>query len=150
VLLTGLSPNTTYHFRVISKDQSGNTLVSNDFTFTTPQIIDNVPPTAPTVLTAIVISSTQINLSWGASTDNVGVTGYRIYRNGSPITTSTQTYYSDTGLAQSTKYSYTVTAFDAAGNESEHSEQASATTYADPSSLPPAAPGNLEVNVPQP
>jgi chitodextrinase len=150
VLLTGLSPSTTYHFRVISKDQSGNSHVSNDFIFTTPQITDSLAPTAPTVLTAIVMSSSQINLSWGASTDNVGVTGYRIYRNGTAITTSTQTFYSDTGLAQSTKYSYTVTAFDAAGNESEHSDQASATTYSDPSSLPPAAPGNLEINVPQP
>jgi len=150
VLLTGLSPSTTYHFRVISKDKSGKSHFSGDYTFTTAQFIDDVAPTTPTVLTAIVISGSQINLSWGASTDNIGVTGYRIYRNGSAITTSTQTFYSDTGLAQSTKYSYTVTAFDAAGNQSEHSEQASATTYADPSSLPPAAPGNLEVNVPQP
>jgi chitodextrinase len=150
VSLTGLSQNTTYHFRVISKDQSGTTHTSNDFTFATPQAVDNIPPTAPTVLTAIVISSTQINLSWGASSDNVGVTGYRVYRNGSAIYTGTQTFYPDTGLAPSAKYTYTVTAFDAAGNESEHSEEASATTYADPSTLPPAAPSNLEVDVPQP
>lgn len=148
--LTGLSPSKTYHFRVISKDQSGNSHVSNDFIFTTPQFTDSLAPTVPTVLTAIVMSSSQINLSWGASNDNIGVTGYRIYRDGSAIKTSTQTYYSNIGLTESTKYSYTVTARDAAGNESEHSDQASATTYADPSNLPPAAPGNLEVNVPQP
>lgn len=149
VLLTGLSPKTTYHFRVISKDQSGNTHVSNDFTFTTPQFTDNVAPSAPTVLTAIVISSSQINLSWGASTDNVGVTGYRIYRNGSAIATTPDTFYSNTGLTASTEYNYTVTAFDAAGNESAKSGQVSATTIAGPSGSPPSAPSNLKVN-PQP
>jgi fibronectin type 3 domain-containing protein len=131
---------------VISKDQSGNTHVSNDFTFTTPQFTDNVDPSTPTVLTAIVISSSQINLSWGASTDNVGVTGYRIYRNGSAVTTTTETFYSNTGLTKSTKYTYTVTAFDAAGNESGHSQQATATTSAEPSGSPPSAPSNLKVN----
>lgn len=148
--LTGLSQKTTYHYRVLSKDQSDTTHVSNDFTFTTPQAIDNIPPTTPTVLTAIVMSSSQINLSWGASSDNVGVSEYRIYRDGSAVDTSTETFYSDTGLTESIKYSYTVTAVDAAGNESEHSEQASATTYADPSNLPPAAPSNLELNAPEP
>ncbi|MEQ9619015.1 MAG: right-handed parallel beta-helix repeat-containing protein [Deltaproteobacteria bacterium] len=150
VLLTGLSPETTYHFRLISKDQRGKTYLSYDFTFTTAKFADNSPPATPTVLTAIVISSSQINLSWGSSTDNVGVSGYRIYRNGSATTTTTDTYYSDTGLKQSTKYSYTVTAYDAAGNESEHSAQASATTLVDSAKLPPEAPGNLEVKVPQP
>jgi len=149
VILTGLSPKTTYHFRVISKDQSGSTHVSNDFTFTTPQFADNTAPTIPTVLSAIVISSSQINLSWGPSTDNVGVTGYRIYRNGSALTTTTETFYSDTGLTASTKYNYTVTAFDAAGNESVKSGQVSATTLAGSSGSPPSAPSNLKVN-PQP
>ena len=149
VLLTGLSPETTYHFRVISNNPSGTSFISEDSTFTTAQFADNTPPSAPSVLTAIVISSSQINLSWGASTDNAGVTGYRIYRDGSTITTIGDTFYSDTGLAQSTRYTYTVTALDAAGNESEHSEQAEAITKIDSSSLPPEAPSNLEVNVPQ-
>jgi chitodextrinase len=140
VLLTGLSPETTYHFRVMSKDQSGNAYVSNDYTLTTPIFTDISPPTTPSVLTAIVISGSQINLSWGVSTDNVGVKGYRIYRDGSAIITTTQSFYSDTGLANSTKFAYTVTAFDAAGNESEHSKEAYATTYVDPSSSPPSAP----------
>jgi chitodextrinase len=149
VLLTGLSPETTYHFRVISNNQSGSSFISEDSTFTTTQFTDNSPPSVPSVLTAIVISGSQINLSWGASTDNVGVTGYRIYRDGSIITTTGDTYYSDTGLAQSTRYTYTVIALDAAGNESEHSKQAEATTNIDSSGLPPEAPSNLEVNVPK-
>jgi len=148
VLLTGLSPETTYHFRVISKDEDGNIHVSGDFTFVTPVFSDNSPPTAPTVLTAIVISQSQINLSWGASIDNVGVSGYRIYRDGSAVKTIPDTYYSDTGLEPSTAYRYTVTAMDSAGNESEHSSEATAITYADSSGQPPEAPSNLEVNTP--
>ena len=149
VLLTGLSPETTYHFRVISDNQSGSSFISEDSTFTTTQFTDNSPPSVPLVLTAIVISSSQINLSWGASTDNVGVTGYRIYRDGSIITTTGDTFYSDTGLTQTTRYTYTVKALDAAGNESEHSKQTEATTGIDSPGLPPEAPSNLEVDVPQ-
>jgi len=149
VLLTGLSPETKYHFRVISKNQSGSSFISEDSTFTTTQFADNSPPSVPPVLTAIVMSSSQINLSWGASTDNVGVTEYRVYRDDSLITTTGDTYYSDTGLTQTTRYTYTVTALDAAGNESEHSQQVEATTKIDPPSLPPEAPSNLEVNVPE-
>lgn len=147
VLLSGLSPDTTYHFRVISNNQSGGTFISEDFTFTTTPFIDNSAPSVPTVLTAIVISSSQINLSWGASMDNVGVTGYRIYRGDSPITTTADTFYSDAGLTQNTRYTYTVTALDAAGNESPHSQRVEATTKIDTSGLPPEAPSNLEVNV---
>jgi chitodextrinase len=85
-------------------------------------------PTAPTGLTATTISSSQISLSWTASTDNVGVTGYRVYRAGAQIATSSTTSYSDTGLTASTLYSYTVAAYDAAGNVSPQSASASATT----------------------
>lgn len=117
--------------------------------YSTPGEIDNTPPTVPTVLTAIVISDSQINLSWGSSTDDDGVTGYRLYRNGSVVATVTDTYYSDTGLAASTKYSYTVTAIDALGNESDHSSETSATTYGGSSGSPPQAPSNLEVITPK-
>ncbi|WP_174819871.1 fibronectin type III domain-containing protein [Paenibacillus koleovorans] len=89
---------------------------------------DTQSPTAPTGLTANAVSSSQINLAWGASTDNVGVTGYRIYRGGSPIGTTAGTSYSDTGLTASTAYSYTVRAYDAATNESGNSNTANATT----------------------
>jgi len=93
---------------------------------------DSSPPTIPTNLTATAISSSRIDLSWTTSTDNVGVTGYKIYRNGSttPIQTVASTSYSDTGLSPSTTYSYQVSAYDAAGNESGKSNTASATTQA--------------------
>ncbi|MHB8660871.1 MAG: fibronectin type III domain-containing protein, partial [Minisyncoccota bacterium] len=91
---------------------------------------DTTPPSTPTGLSATVVSSSQINLSWTASTDNVGVTGYKIYRNGTQVTTTTGTTYNDTGLTASTLYSYTVSAYDAAGNNSAQSTAASATTQA--------------------
>ncbi|WP_179232833.1 discoidin domain-containing protein [Paenibacillus rigui] len=97
---------------------------------------DTQAPTAPTSLTATAASSSQIQLSWTASTDNVGVTGYDVYRGGILVGSSATTAYSDTGLAASTAYSYTVKAKDAAGNASAASNTASATTQA-------AAGGNL-------
>ena len=93
---------------------------------------DTQPPTAPTNLTATAVSSSQINLSWTASTDNVGVTGYEVYRSSSKVATVTTTTYGDTGLTPSTTYSYYVKARDAAGNVSASSNTASATTLAQP------------------
>jgi len=91
---------------------------------------DTQAPSIPANLTASVVSSSQINLSWTASTDNVGVTGYRVYRNGSQINTTTNTSYSDTGLTANATYSYTVAAYDVAGNISSQSTAAQATTLA--------------------
>jgi outer membrane protein assembly factor BamB len=82
---------------------------------------DTTPPTVPTGLTWTAVSSTQINLSWNPSTDEIGVAGYNIYRNGKKVGTSSTTSYSDTNLTPSTTYSYTVSAYDEAGNESQQS-----------------------------
>ena len=94
---------------------------------TTPS--DTTPPSVPS-LTATAVSSSQINLSWTASTDSVGVTGYKIYRNGTYLTTTTSTSYNNTGLTPATSYSYRVSAIDAAGNESSQSTAKSVTTQA--------------------
>jgi Fibronectin type III domain len=106
---------------------------------------DTTPPTAPTNLLASSASSTQINLSWTASTDNVGVTGYRVERcqgagcsNFTQIATPTGTSFNDTGLTPSTSYSYRVRAADAAGNLSGYSNTASATTQASTSAATPS------------
>jgi hypothetical protein len=77
---------------------------------------------------ATAVLSSQINLSWDASTDDVGVLGYYIFRDGTPIAITTGTTYQDTGLSPGTLYTYNVTAVDAAWNESAQSSQASATT----------------------
>ena len=92
---------------------------------------DTQAPSVPTDLSATpsaIGSSKQVDLSWTASTDNVGVTGYTIYRDGSQTATNvTTTTYSDTGLAAGT-YSYTVAAYDMAGNLSAQSEAIVVTT----------------------
>src|SRR5205814_8606440 len=74
---------------------------------------DTTPPMVPTGLTASAVSSSQINLSWTASSDNVGVSGYRVYRNGSQIATTGATSFANTGLSPSTTYSHTIAAYDA-------------------------------------
>jgi glucose/arabinose dehydrogenase/chitodextrinase len=89
---------------------------------------DTTPPATPTGLTATAVSSSRIDLSWAASTDNVGVVGYKVFRNGSQVGTTTTTTYQDTGLTPSTTYTYAVSAYDAAGNTSGQSAPASATT----------------------
>jgi hypothetical protein len=89
---------------------------------------EDTPPSAPTGLTATATSSSTANLSWTASTDNIGVTGYNIFRNGIKVGTSTTTSYTDSGLASDTTYTYTVTAYDAAGYVSTPSNTATATT----------------------
>lgn len=91
---------------------------------------DTTPPTIPTGLTATALSSSQINLTWSASTDNVSVAGYKIYRGASLLATTATLAYSDSGISPSTQYCYTVSAFDAVGNESGPSIQQCATTQA--------------------
>jgi chitodextrinase len=95
--------------------------------------IDTTPPTVPTGVTATVISSTEIDLSWTASTDDVGVTGYVIYRNGKQIGTTMDTSYQSTGLKASTSYTYRVAAYDEAGNISAKSVAVTRTTQPVPS-----------------
>ncbi len=89
---------------------------------------DTTPPTAPVGLSATATSSTEVDLSWNASTDDVGVTGYSVYREGVRVCAVTTLSCLDTGLSPSTAYSYTVKARDAAGNFSPASNTASVTT----------------------
>lgn len=105
-------------------------------TITTPDV---VAPTVPTNLTTIPASDTQITLNWTASTDNVAVAGYQIYRDNFQIaTTGAVTTFSDTGLASTTLYSYFIRAFDSSGNTSA-SSTASATTTLE-TIIPPLIP----------
>src|SRR3989344_173512 len=113
-------------------------------------IADSTPPSTPGSLTATAQSSSQINLSWTASTDTggSGLAGYRVYRDGIQINTTTATSYSDTGLTPSTAYRYYVIAYDAASNSSSQSNTASATTLSPPDSIPPAAITDLTASNP--
>ena len=138
---TGLSPSTQYCYTVSALDAEGNESgQSSQACATTPLPSDTVAPTIPTNLSATTVSSSQINLSWSASTDNIGVTGYSIYRDGSLLKSVTSTSTSDTGLSASTQYCYTVSALDAAGNESNTSTVDCQTTNPD---APPTVPTGL-------
>jgi len=90
--------------------------------------LDTQAPSVPQNLSATAVSTSQINLSWDASTDNVAVTGYRIFRNGSQLTSTNSTSYNDTGLTAGTTYTYHVSAYDTAGNASDYSSSAIETT----------------------
>jgi len=89
---------------------------------------DTQAPSIPTSLAASNVTTSSVNLGWNGSTDNVGVTGYRVYQDGALITTVTGTSTSVSGLSANTAYSFQVTAIDAAGNESAGSNVASVTT----------------------
>ena len=142
---TGLQASTPYSYRVRAVDAAANpSPYSNTASAMTPTPPppDTTPPTAPTNLSATAVASSQINLSWTASTDNVGVTGYRVERcQGSgcsgfaQIATPAGTTFSDTTAQASTSYSYRVRAVDAAANPSDYSNTASATTPAAPTGL---------------
>lgn len=109
--------------------ESSRVVIADAVKFVYTGAIDVQPPSAPTNLNAVSASTSQIDLSWTASTDNVGVTGYKIYRNGSYLTSVTGTSYSNTGLSAGTSYTYYVKAYDAAGNESAASNSDTATTW---------------------
>src|SRR5262249_30656606 len=137
---TGLAPGTTYSYTVEAFDAAGNPSgPSSPAEATTPDDLE--APTAPTDLQATTISSTEVDLDWTASTDevagdgytgapDVAVDGYTVYRDGSEVATvdGLTTSFADTGLTADTTYTYTVDAFDAAGNHSAPSSPAQATT----------------------
>src|SRR5204862_533262 len=104
---------------------------------------DTVAPSTPAGLTASAASSSRINLSWLAATDNVGVIRYSVYRDGVQIASVPGTSYSNTGLSAGTTYSYTVAASDAARNASAQSSAVSATTKAPLDTQAPSIPTNL-------
>ncbi len=147
---TTVASVTSYSYTVDAFDAAGNhSAQSAPATVTT---LDWVPPTVPGSVTASAPTTTQVNLSWAASTDNVGVTGYTVYRNGSQLATvggSTLTY-TDNSVTAATTYSYTVDAFDAAGNHSAQSQPVSVTTPSPPDTAPPTVPGGLAATATSP
>jgi len=100
---------------------------------------DNTPPSTPTDLTAIAVSPSSVNVSWNASTDNVGVAGYHIWRNGVALPNTALTYLQDSGLSGYTTYTYQIEAYDLASNVS----QPAIVTVETPNSTPPNPPRKL-------
>jgi glucose/arabinose dehydrogenase len=132
-LSTGLTviPTVAWGLYVNARDAAGNVSQASTTVDTTPPPCqaDNQPPTAPTELTGTA-SGTSTNLTWGASTDNVGVIAYDVFRDGAPagtvagaVGTPPGTTFNDSGLAANTTYDYYVVARDSQGNVSPHSNQ---------------------------
>jgi Calcineurin-like phosphoesterase len=128
-----------YHFLLVSVNGSTVTVAPTNaagqrfdvqtYTFgaSTPPP-DTTAPSTPAGLTASAPGAGRVDLSWNAATDDVGVAGYHVFRNGTQIGTATSPTFSDTTVAAGTAYTYTVDAFDAAGNTSAKSAPATVTT----------------------
>lgn len=99
-------------------------------TFGATGAADTSAPTVPTGLKVIPASATSMTVTWTASTDNIGVTGYDVYRGGSKIATTASLLYSDTTVTASTQYCYSVKAHDATNNNSAATSDVCATTPA--------------------
>jgi len=129
---TGLTASTAYTYTVKARDAAGNVSdASTAVTVTTSAggTVDTTPPSAPTGLRSTGVTASSVTLTWTASTDNVGVTAYQIYRDGTLVGQATSPGFTESGLTASTTYSYTVKARDAAGNVSASSSAVSATTF---------------------
>lgn len=108
---------------------------------------DTQPPSAPTNLAATAPAYNRVNLSWNSSSDNVGVAGYYIIRNGVTINTSSTNSFIDNATLPATTYTYQTIAFDAAGNNSAPSNIATVTTPAASDIQPPSSPTSLVATV---
>ncbi len=143
--VTGLTAETSYDFTVFAEDAAGNTSpVSNTETVVTTAAPDTEDPTAITDLSSANTTATTTDLSWSASTDNVGVVNYEVFQDGVSIAnTGTTTAFNVTGLSPSTSYDFTVFAEDAAGNTSAVSNTETVNTPGVPDTEDPTAVNDL-------
>ena len=108
---------------------------------------DQSPPSVPVDVLANAQSPVSVRVTWTASTDDMGVAGYKIYRNSSQVGTATITNYTDTGLSPSTTYSYTVSAYDSVGNSSAQSSPPATATTMPPDTQAPSVPMDVQAAV---
>ncbi len=128
VSVSGLLPSTSYDFAVVATDAAGNTSATSDTLTVTTLAPDTEAPTIPANLTVLNVAANQVTISWDASTDNVGVTGYEVLQNGAAVDTVAVTTATIAGLTPQTTYQFAVAALDAAGNASVASTALSVTT----------------------
>ena len=142
--LGGLSCGNSYTIAVDAYDAAGNSSQKASLVASTSPCPDTTPPSAPSNLTVTATTATSVSLFWSPSLDNVAVTGYDVFQNGTRIGSATGTSYTLTGLTCNTSYTLAVQAYDAANN---HSPQTTinATTSACGDSQPPSVPTNVVV-----
>jgi len=137
-------PLTDYSYKVTAFDLAGNLSPDSDeVIISTPE---NQPPTIPTDLTVTANENGSVSINWSASTDNVGVSGYTLYRDDVILVTLTNSdlSYTDTSVSLGNSYNYSVDAFDLAGNRSERSPSVSINLI---DSLPPSTPTGLSASI---
>ncbi|WP_282116069.1 fibronectin type III domain-containing protein [Cellulophaga baltica] len=144
-LVDGLTPETAYNFTVAALDASANTSgQSNSISVNTLAIPDTEAPTIPTNLVVDNITTTSVNLSWTAATDNIDVVDYEIFQDGVAIGLSSgSVVFAVNGLTPETTYDFTITALDAAANSSAVSESITVLTLAVSDTEVPTVPEGL-------
>ncbi|MFC7613150.1 fibronectin type III domain-containing protein [Actinokineospora soli] len=144
--IDGLTPDTAYTYTVVAKDAADNKSAPSDpVTARTDKAPDTQDPTAPGNLRATDATADSIALAWNESSDNVAVTEYEVFQNGTSLGKVTGTTKLVTGLSADTEYTFTVVAYDAAGNDSTPSAPLKARTAKAPDTQKPTAPGTPTV-----
>ena len=139
-----VTAGTTYTYTIKAYDAAGNTSAeSSPLSVTTGESPDTEAPTVPENVIPLEVTSTVVYLLWDEAVDNKGVAGYKIYRNGEEIGTSATGEYTDENVTAGTTYTYTIKAYDAAGNTSAESSPLSVTTGEAPDTQAPTVPENL-------
>jgi chitodextrinase len=140
-IFNSLACGTNYTLAVDAYDAAGNRSSQAVVMVSTTTCPDTQAPSQPSGLTAGSVSPTGLTVIWAASTDNVAVTGYDVYRNGAKVGTTTSRTYAQSGLTCGTAYTFGVVAFDAAGNRSGQAQLATTTAVC------PPPPGSAQVYV---
>ena len=135
-VLSGLTCNTSYTLAVDAFDAAGNESSRTTVMVATTACPDTSPPSAPSNLAASGVTQTSLTLTWSPSADNVGVTGYDVYRNGTKVAYGNATSSLQSSLVCGTSFAFGVEAVDAAGNRSPRA-QLNASTGACPAPPPP-------------
>jgi chitodextrinase len=138
--------NGTYTLTAVARDAAGNTKTSTSVPVTVNNVTvpppDTTAPTTPANLTNSGKTTTSISLAWNASTDTggSGLAGYKVYKNGTFLASTTQLTYTDTGLTAASSYSYKLASYDNAGNTSAQTSALSVTTDSNPTPTPTPTP----------
>jgi chitodextrinase len=150
LIISGLTLSSTYNMTVKARDAANNSSsASAPLAVTT---VDNVAPSSPGNLQVSLITGTSFTLSWTAASDNVGVIGYDIFKNGVLVGSSTDTIIKVTALSSATQYTMLVKSKDAAGNYSITNTPLTVTTLditapSTPTNLQASAPGAMGVSI---
>lgn len=143
--LDGLTPSTDYTLTVTAYDAAGNKSEPGSVTFRTKDMEDTQKPSAPANVRASDVTDTTATISWSASTDNVGVQGYKVLNGNEELADVTDTSVTLQELAPETAYTLTVVAYDAAGNQSEPAS-VTFTTAEEADTQSPSAPAEVSAN----